>query len=194
VNSYNLFCNLAVNLGSFGCQQNTNSIETCKVITTLVCFLCSAFQITGYLPHLDPLRADAPVMPVLIAFTPARDDAPETPMIRAVQSEVRSSICPPVCLFIYKLASTNSVNFLSLYMWQQGFTGLKKYFREGSVRGSVFNLCSATLGAGALSLPFAFSKAGLALGVSCALALTTFLLERFVTQFPPYFFIPLHCR
>ncbi|GMI44722.1 hypothetical protein TrCOL_g13908 [Triparma columacea] len=33
--------------------------------------------------------------------------------------------------------------------------------REGSVRSSVFNLCSATLGAGALSLPYAFSQAGL---------------------------------
>lgn len=33
-------------------------------------------------------------------------------------------------------------------------------FREGSIRASVFNLCSATLGAGALSLPFAFKEAG----------------------------------
>jgi len=39
--------------------------------------------------------------------------------------------------------------------------GLAAYVREGSVRGSIFNLCSATLGAGALSLPFAFSKGGL---------------------------------
>ena len=46
-----------------------------------------------------------------------------------------------------------------------GKEGLAKWFREGSVRGSVFNLCSATLGAGALSLPFAFSKAGWALGL-----------------------------
>ena len=35
---------------------------------------------------------------------------------------------------------------------------LKDFFREGSVRGSVFNLCSATLGAGALSLPYAFAQ------------------------------------
>jgi len=33
----------------------------------------------------------------------------------------------------------------------------------GSVRSSVFNLCSATLGAGSLSLPLAFSEAGYAL-------------------------------
>jgi len=37
--------------------------------------------------------------------------------------------------------------------------------REGSVRSSVFNLCSATLGAGALSLPFAFSQAGLVMSL-----------------------------
>lgn len=41
---------------------------------------------------------------------------------------------------------------------------LSKWFREGSVRGSVFNLCSATLGAGALSLPYAFRLSGWALG------------------------------
>ena len=36
--------------------------------------------------------------------------------------------------------------------------------REGSSLGSIFNLCSATLGAGALSLPFAFSQCGLVAG------------------------------
>ena len=40
-------------------------------------------------------------------------------------------------------------------------TTFKDYFREGSVRGSIFNLCSATLGAGALSIPSAFAGAGL---------------------------------
>eukprot|EP00301_Raphidiophrys_heterophryoidea_P002664 c11241_g1_i1.p1 GENE.c11241_g1_i1~~c11241_g1_i1.p1 ORF type:complete len:262 (-),score=76.65 c11241_g1_i1:926-1711(-) len=34
-----------------------------------------------------------------------------------------------------------------------------------NIRGSVFNLCSATLGAGALSLPFAFAQSGIAAGV-----------------------------
>lgn len=38
------------------------------------------------------------------------------------------------------------------------------YFREGSVRGSIFNLCSATLGAGALAIPSAFAGAGLGSG------------------------------
>ncbi|GAB5354845.1 hypothetical protein AAMO2058_000154300 [Amorphochlora amoebiformis] len=37
--------------------------------------------------------------------------------------------------------------------------------REGSIRASVFNLCSATLGAGALSLPFAFKQSGLIPGI-----------------------------
>ncbi len=38
-------------------------------------------------------------------------------------------------------------------------------FREGSIRASVFNLCSATLGAGALSLPFAIKQASLVPGL-----------------------------
>eukprot|EP00471_Norrisiella_sphaerica_P000042 CAMPEP_0184478954 /NCGR_PEP_ID=MMETSP0113_2-20130426/837_1 /TAXON_ID=91329 /ORGANISM="Norrisiella sphaerica, Strain BC52" /LENGTH=493 /DNA_ID=CAMNT_0026856909 /DNA_START=26 /DNA_END=1507 /DNA_ORIENTATION=- len=38
-------------------------------------------------------------------------------------------------------------------------------FREGSIRASVFNLCSATLGAGALSLPYAFRFSGLINGI-----------------------------
>jgi len=37
--------------------------------------------------------------------------------------------------------------------------------REGSIRASVFNLCSATLGAGALSLPYAFKQSGLIPGI-----------------------------
>jgi amino acid permease len=44
-------------------------------------------------------------------------------------------------------------------------TGVKKYFRSGGIRGSIYNLCSATLGAGALSIPFAFMKAGYAVAI-----------------------------
>lgn len=40
-----------------------------------------------------------------------------------------------------------------------------EHFSQGSIRGSVFNLCSATLGAGALSLPFAVKGMGVALGL-----------------------------
>jgi len=47
-------------------------------------------------------------------------------------------------------------------------------FDEGSVRGSVFNLSSATLGAGALSVPYAFKSMGIGLGlvliIICAFA------------------------
>ena len=47
-------------------------------------------------------------------------------------------------------------------------------FDEGSIRGSVFNLASATLGAGALSVPYAFMSMGIALGlvviIICAIA------------------------
>mmetsp|Transcript_52135 Transcript_52135/g.127291 ORF Transcript_52135/g.127291 Transcript_52135/m.127291 type:complete len:533 (+) Transcript_52135:155-1753(+) len=38
------------------------------------------------------------------------------------------------------------------------------YYGEGSIKGSVFNLCSATLGAGCLSVPFAFKGTGIAAG------------------------------
>jgi amino acid permease len=43
---------------------------------------------------------------------------------------------------------------------------LSEHFSEGSIRGSVFNLCSATLGAGCLSLPYALTYAGIALGIA----------------------------
>jgi amino acid permease len=42
---------------------------------------------------------------------------------------------------------------------------LSEHFSEGSIRGSVFNLCSATLGAGCLSLPYALTCAGIGLGI-----------------------------
>lgn len=38
-------------------------------------------------------------------------------------------------------------------------------FRSGSLKGAIFNLCSATLGAGCLALPKAISQAGLTLGM-----------------------------
>ena len=53
-----------------------------------------------------------------------------------------------------------STPFLSALNAADPRDALGKWFREGSVRGSVFNLCSATLGAGALSLPYAFAKSG----------------------------------
>jgi len=39
-----------------------------------------------------------------------------------------------------------------------------EYYSEGSIRGSIFNLCSATLGAGALSVPYAFKGMGIGTG------------------------------
>ncbi len=38
--------------------------------------------------------------------------------------------------------------------------GILQWIRKGSIRGSIFNLCGNTLGAGALSLPLAFESAG----------------------------------
>lgn len=45
---------------------------------------------------------------------------------------------------------------------------------KGSIRGSIFNLAGATLGAGALSLPYAVATAGVGFGVA-QLALAAFL-------------------
>tara|TARA_B110000208_G_scaffold91711_1_gene115390 strand:+ start:323 stop:1033 length:711 start_codon:yes stop_codon:yes gene_type:complete len=54
-----------------------------------------------------------------------------------------------------------------------GWKNLRKYLRPNAERGAIFNLCSATLGAGALSLPYAFQSAGVAaalgLLIFCAL-------------------------
>lgn len=49
---------------------------------------------------------------------------------------------------------------------QEAQSGCSSMLREGSVQGSCFNLCSATLGAGALSLPYAFHLCGWALGLA----------------------------
>ena len=59
------------------------------------------------------------------------------------------------------LFSPPQTPFLRMFDSKEAFSS---WFREGSVRGSVFNLCSATLGAGALALPYAFSRAGWLLG------------------------------
>ena len=37
--------------------------------------------------------------------------------------------------------------------------------RQGSIWGTAFNMCSATLGAGALSLPYAIQHTGVVLGL-----------------------------
>ena len=47
----------------------------------------------------------------------------------------------------------------------------KDVFRQGSLWGTAFNMCSSTLGAGALSLPYAFQHSGVAIGL-LLLALT----------------------
>eukprot|EP00299_Pterocystis_sp_00344_P018102 c9047_g1_i1.p1 GENE.c9047_g1_i1~~c9047_g1_i1.p1 ORF type:complete len:461 (+),score=88.58 c9047_g1_i1:43-1425(+) len=47
--------------------------------------------------------------------------------------------------------------------------GILHIFRAGGIGSSVFNLCSATLGAGALALPLAISKAGIITGFAMLL-------------------------
>lgn len=48
---------------------------------------------------------------------------------------------------------------------KNNITNKFEFLPAGSVRSSVFNLCSATLGAGALSIPYAFQSSGLLIGL-----------------------------
>ena len=72
----------------------------------------------------------------------------------------------------------------SFYDFVKGASGEILRFEEGSVRGSVFTLASATLGAGALSVPFAFKSMGIALGSVLILlcAVTTIFSLRLLTM------------
>ena len=49
----------------------------------------------------------------------------------------------------------------------------KKCLSEGSISGSITNLCNATLGAGVLSLPYAISKSGIIIGIFLLLLAAT---------------------
>jgi hypothetical protein len=129
----------------------------------------SRVQVTGYLPDLQPLlrpgnyRVEVGEDGKMIFQKEERDSLqtgamPSTP----VTSIFRPQRSPGGT----KLKPRTSI--------------IKEWFREGTVRGSVFNLCSATLGAGTLSLPYAFSKTGVLLGVAMlivACAATSFSIE-----------------
>jgi hypothetical protein len=104
----------------------------------------SRVAIIGYLPDLHPLynrRENT-------SFCSASDEP------AATEADVASP-------YIF----SPSTPLISAFRAADPREALSSWFREGSVRGSVFNLCSATLGAGALSLPYAFSKAGWVLGL-----------------------------
>jgi hypothetical protein len=100
----------------------------------------SRVQVNGYLPDLEPLTRQASIKYKIDMDWKDKPTTPfpSTPVFRAARKAV---------------------------MGGQGCSrALADFFREGSTRGSIFNLCSATLGAGALSLPLAFSKTGVVLG------------------------------
>ncbi|KAJ9449816.1 Vacuolar amino acid transporter 6 [Diplonema papillatum] len=56
-------------------------------------------------------------------------------------------------------------NYSTIDGGDQPPTWLSKVLPEGSMQAGVFNIASATLGAGALTLPYAFRRSGLGLGV-----------------------------
>ncbi|KAL1519318.1 hypothetical protein AB1Y20_022844 [Prymnesium parvum] len=106
----------------------------------------------GYLPDLSPLLDEA---------TRARLRVP-----RSFSSpEVRS---PPQLDAALKAYPSRPPDALLLEL-QQGLlpresAPAERREGEGSISGTVFNMCSSTLGAGALSLPLAISQTGLLLG------------------------------
>lgn len=71
----------------------------------------------------------------------------------------------------------------------------------GSTASSVFNMCSATLGAGALALPFTFAKSGWVLNLvmmACATLLTIYSIRLLIrsggrAQLNSYEDLALHC-
>ena len=99
----------------------------------------------AHLPDLDPLlrprRAWSTGSPLQV---PVEEDAeaangmqPLTPLIGVLRPKVGAPPQTP------------------------GWRNIRKWMRPNAERGAIFNLCSATLGAGALSLPYAFHEAGM---------------------------------
>ena len=113
-----------------------------------------AVQIIGYLPDLKPFVSGPELSENSIANNARRVAFDEDLLRRHAQERQKEredfGQSPP------------QTPFLRAFESKKAFSD---WFREGSVRGSVFNLCSATLGAGALALPYAFSKSGWLLGV-----------------------------
>lgn len=151
----------------------------------------SGLKIISHRPNLDPIANpgelyDPAVSALNDPFTdlPGRSP-PSTPVWRLFKSGKAVDALSPIS------SAHNSPGSKAA----AGFCGrLGEFCRPGSIRGSTFNLCSATLGAGALSVPFTFQAAGFGFGL-CLLVLggmaTVFsiyllILARQVTQKPSY--------
>jgi len=112
--------------------------------------------------------APNPSAPTLADLAAAQSDAPSAPRLSDVEvdgSGRRASRVPVSGrVKLHRAREGQSRSSLSISSLKDF---VDEHYSEGSIRGSVFNLCSATLGAGALSVPFAFR--GMGAGIGCAL-------------------------
>jgi len=101
-------------------------------------------HLQGYLPNLDPILTRES------EFEEAHPPPPEDKMLGSPPAEgLWGDVTASPAL---SEASTPSIS--------------RPFLAAGSMKSSVFNLTSATLGAGALSIPFAVSDAGVVIGVA----------------------------
>eukprot|EP00386_Alphamonas_edax_P007581 GDKI01025261.1.p1 GENE.GDKI01025261.1~~GDKI01025261.1.p1 ORF type:complete len:540 (-),score=102.97 GDKI01025261.1:54-1673(-) len=105
----------------------------------------------GYLPNLDPLLRREPMSPLPnkshITTPPVL--IPHSPQLSAQHS---------------RQASTANTQQFIVPASAVAEAAARPFLAAGSMKSSIFNLTSATLGAGALSLPYAIYGTGLALG------------------------------
>eukprot|EP00744_Colponema_vietnamica_P007174 GILI01010359.1.p1 GENE.GILI01010359.1~~GILI01010359.1.p1 ORF type:complete len:534 (-),score=143.64 GILI01010359.1:524-2125(-) len=114
-------------------------------------------QFHGYLPNLEPLLRDRSYSftygSKMDAASPTINDM-RAALLSPSSVEDRSSIIDGIGK---EGGSENTPGAAS--------PASKEIFGPGSVKGSIFNLASSTLGAGALALPFAIKSCGLVLGL-----------------------------
>jgi hypothetical protein len=120
--------------------------------------------IIGYLPDLQPLYRRGQSE----SFNSTSSSKHQVPG-SAVDNESSRLLWSP------------STPFLSAFRAADPRKALSSWFREGSVRGSVFNLCSATLGAGKFASPLSILQP--------TMQLTIQLTNQFF--FNSYYFFPI---
>ena len=126
----------------------------------------------GYRPLHLPVGMTQTLSPTVISLPP------HNPTLTPVQSRRRASTVPPTIDLdhgnttaplqtrTYKVESDDDYDDQSDDETdEQGKSHRTVSLSAGSIKASIFNLCSATLGAGTLSLPYAFSRVGIVVGI-----------------------------
>eukprot|EP00164_Ancoracysta_twista_P003027 GFYU01004038.1.p1 GENE.GFYU01004038.1~~GFYU01004038.1.p1 ORF type:complete len:529 (+),score=110.10 GFYU01004038.1:289-1875(+) len=105
----------------------------------------------GYLPNLEPFFSAPSTPPYFLSSQQQTDTATS-------EANYESLSDSPLLLGGDKKGVDDTD------MTEDNLPIFLSWLKTGSIKGGVFNLCSATLGAGALSLPIAFSQAGIITG------------------------------